>query len=139
VYALVRSVGYHAAVQLFKIGWGSERTTLNDDTPDPAADPGPGRPEVRPILETYLKERGNIPNMFRTVALRPSHLRTLIAHFRTVMNEGNRAPASERAPVGAYLPLERLSILTQLPHCLGKTERRERRAGRGDPGPGRAG
>src|SRR2546428_352248 len=23
VYALVRSVGYHAAVQLFKIGWGS--------------------------------------------------------------------------------------------------------------------
>jgi uncharacterized membrane protein YbhN (UPF0104 family) len=22
VYALVRSVGYHAAVQLFKIGWG---------------------------------------------------------------------------------------------------------------------
>ena len=30
-------------------------------TPDQAA------PEVRPILETYLKERGNIPNMFRTV------------------------------------------------------------------------
>jgi len=22
VYALVRSVGYHAAVQMFKIGWG---------------------------------------------------------------------------------------------------------------------
>src|SRR5438874_4159342 len=25
VYALVRSVGYHAAVQLFKIGWGKRR------------------------------------------------------------------------------------------------------------------
>jgi alkylhydroperoxidase family enzyme len=45
-------------------------------------------PEVAPIFETYLRERGNIPNMFRTVALRPSHLRTMIAHFRTVMNEG---------------------------------------------------
>jgi len=45
-------------------------------------------PEVRPIFETYLRERGNIPNMFRTVALRPEHLRSLIAHFRTVMNEG---------------------------------------------------
>jgi len=44
--------------------------------------------EVAPIFETYLKERGNIPNMFRTVALRPNHLRTMIAHFRTVMNEG---------------------------------------------------
>src|SRR6266513_2509964 len=45
-------------------------------------------PEVAPIFETYLKERGNIPNMFRTVALRSNHLRTMIAHFRTVMNEG---------------------------------------------------
>jgi len=25
VYALVRSVGYHAAVQLFKIGWGKRK------------------------------------------------------------------------------------------------------------------
>lgn len=44
--------------------------------------------EVRTIFETYLRERGNVPNMFRTVALRPAHLRTMIAHFRTVMNEG---------------------------------------------------
>lgn len=55
-------------------------------TPEQAA------PEVRPIFEAYLKERGNIPNMFRTVALRPPHLRTLIAHFRTVMNEGTVPP-----------------------------------------------
>ena len=55
-------------------------------TPDQAV------PEVRAIFDTYLKERGNIPNMFRTVALRPNHLRTLIAHFRTVMNEGTVPP-----------------------------------------------
>jgi alkylhydroperoxidase family enzyme len=43
---------------------------------------------VREIFEAYLAERGNIPNMFRTVAARPKHLETMIAHFRTVMNEG---------------------------------------------------
>ena len=49
-------------------------------------------PEVRTIFETYLRERGNIPNMFRTAAARPQHLVTMIAHFRTVMNEGTVPP-----------------------------------------------
>jgi hypothetical protein len=49
-------------------------------------------PAVRPIFETYLRERGNIPNMFRTAARRPNHLVTMIAHFRTVMNEGTVPP-----------------------------------------------
>ncbi len=40
------------------------------------------------IFDVYLKERGNVPNMFRTVAHRPEILRTLIAHFRAVMNTG---------------------------------------------------
>jgi hypothetical protein len=53
-----------------------------------ALSPDEAAPDVRPIFETYLKERGNIPNMFRTLAVRPAHLRTAIAHFRTVMNEG---------------------------------------------------
>ena len=43
---------------------------------------------VRDVFEAYLKERGNIPNMFRTAARRPAHLLTMLAHFRTVMNEG---------------------------------------------------
>ena len=47
---------------------------------------------ARSIFETYLAERGNIPNMFRTVAVRPRHLETLIAHFRVVMNEGEAPP-----------------------------------------------
>jgi hypothetical protein len=49
-------------------------------------------PEVKGIFETYLKERGNIPNMFRTVGVRPKHLGTMIAHFRTVMTEGEVPP-----------------------------------------------
>ena len=45
-------------------------------------------PESAKIYETYQKERGNVPNMFRTVAHRPEILRTMIAHFRAVMNTG---------------------------------------------------
>ncbi|MFN8548125.1 MAG: carboxymuconolactone decarboxylase family protein [Candidatus Eisenbacteria bacterium] len=40
---------------------------------------------VREIFDLYQRERGNVPNMFRTVAHRPELLRTMIAHFRAVM------------------------------------------------------
>jgi alkylhydroperoxidase family enzyme len=45
-------------------------------------------PESEKIYDTYLQERGNVPNMFRTVAHRPEIFRTMIAHFRAVMNTG---------------------------------------------------
>jgi alkylhydroperoxidase family enzyme len=48
--------------------------------------------EVKNIFEAFLKERGNIPNMFRTAGVRPKHLTTMISHFRTVMNEGDVPP-----------------------------------------------
>ncbi len=63
--------------------------------PDPRVRPrGPSEVEgeVRSIFDLYLRERGNIPNMFRTIAVRPAHLRTLIHHFRTVMSEGTVPP-----------------------------------------------
>lgn len=49
-------------------------------------------PDARGIFEIFLKERGKVPNMFRTVGIRPKHLTTMIAHFRTVMNEGEVSP-----------------------------------------------
>lgn len=45
-------------------------------------------PEVAEIYDVFMKQRGNIPNMFRTVAHRPEYLRTMIAHFRAVMETG---------------------------------------------------
>ncbi len=45
-------------------------------------------PQVRRVFEAFQKERGNIPNMFRTVGVLPKHLTSMIAHFGTVMNEG---------------------------------------------------
>ena len=44
--------------------------------------------DLRSLFETFLRERGNIPNMFRTAAHRPEILGTMLAHFRTVMGPG---------------------------------------------------
>jgi hypothetical protein len=45
-------------------------------------------PEIRSIYDTYLKERGNVPNAFKLFAYVPSYLTTLIAHYRAVMFTG---------------------------------------------------
>ena len=44
--------------------------------------------ESAKVYDTYLQERGNVPNMFRTAAHRPEIFRTMIAHFRAIMNTG---------------------------------------------------
>jgi hypothetical protein len=44
--------------------------------------------EIRAIYDTYLKERGNVPNAFKLFAYVPSYLTTLIAHYRAVMFTG---------------------------------------------------
>lgn len=43
---------------------------------------------ARSIFEDFLRERGNVPNMFRTLAHHPALLETLFAHFRAVMAPG---------------------------------------------------
>ena len=45
--------------------------------------------ETRAIFETYQRERGNVPNMFRTMAHRPEILQTMIRHFRAVLAPGS--------------------------------------------------
>jgi hypothetical protein len=45
-------------------------------------------PEIQAIYDTYMKERGNVPNAFKTFAHIPSYLTTMIAHYRAVMFTG---------------------------------------------------
>jgi alkylhydroperoxidase family enzyme len=45
-------------------------------------------PDVAAIYDHFMKVRGNIPNMFRTAAHRPEIMKTMIAHFRAVMETG---------------------------------------------------
>ena len=60
------------------------------------------------IYDFFLKQRGNIPNMFRTVAHRPEIFRTMIANFRAVMETGT---------LGARLKEILFVRVSQINHC----------------------
>lgn len=45
-------------------------------------------PDVAEVYDAFMKTRGNIPNMFRTVAHRPEIMKTMVAHFKAVMETG---------------------------------------------------
>lgn len=64
--------------------------------------------ELRPIFEAFYAQRGNVPNMFRTAAHRPELTRTMLAHYRCVMETGT-VPAKLK---------ELLAVrVSQLNHC----------------------
>jgi alkylhydroperoxidase family enzyme len=44
--------------------------------------------EVGAIYDHFKKVRGNVPNMFRTMAHRPEIMKTMIAHFRAILETG---------------------------------------------------
>lgn len=43
--------------------------------------------EARVILEDFFKVRGNVPNMFRTLARRPATLKTATEHLKALFAE----------------------------------------------------
>ena len=43
---------------------------------------------VHPVYDHYMKVRGKVPNMMRSLAHRPEILRTLNDHFRAVLETG---------------------------------------------------
>lgn len=45
-------------------------------------------PAVAEIYDRYMRTRGNVPNMFRTMAHRPEILQTMIAHFEAILQAG---------------------------------------------------
>ncbi len=45
-------------------------------------------PGVREVFDGFMRARGNVPNMFRTMALVPELATTLSAHFKAVLNAG---------------------------------------------------
>lgn len=51
-----------------------------------AADEAPA--EMRTVFERFMRERGNVPNLFRVAAHRPTIGQTLAEHMRAVMGPG---------------------------------------------------
>lgn len=67
---------------------------------------------VGEIYDRYMRQRGNVPNMFRTVAHRPQILQTMIAHMEAVLNTGT-LPTSLKE-----LVIVRTSQMNDCEYCL---------------------
>jgi len=50
--------------------------------------PDQADPSAREVFDQFMRERGNVPNMFRTAAHRPEIMKTMTKHFMTVMTTG---------------------------------------------------
>ena len=70
------------------------------------------QPESVTIYDRYLRDRGNVPNMFRTMAHRPEIFATIIAHMEAVLNTGTLPKALKE------LVIVRTSQLNRTPYCL---------------------
>ena len=51
-------------------------------------DAGEVGPEMDELFARLRRQRGNIPNMFRTMALRPEIAETAVAHMRAIFSTG---------------------------------------------------
>ena len=51
-------------------------------------EPGDIGPEAREVFTRFVSERGAIPNMFRTMALREEIMRTAADHMQAVFSTG---------------------------------------------------
>jgi len=74
------------------------------------------RSEVRPssvaIYDRTLRDRGNVPNMFRTMAHRPEIFETIITHMDAVLNTGTLSKALKE------LIIVRTSQVNRTPYCM---------------------
>lgn len=69
-------------------------------------------PAVADIYDRYMHARGNVPNMFRTVAHRPEIFETMIAHFEAILQTGT-VPLRLKE-----LVIVRTSQINQCDYCL---------------------
>jgi hypothetical protein len=60
--------------------------------------------EARPAFERFLAERGNVPNMFRTLARRPDIMTTLAQHLHAVTYTGS-VPVRIKESLAVYVSL----------------------------------
>jgi uncharacterized peroxidase-related enzyme len=64
------------------------------------------------IYDRYLRDRGNIPNFFRTMANRPEIFQTMIAHFEAILTTGTLSTKLKE------LLIVRTSQMNHCEYCL---------------------
>jgi uncharacterized peroxidase-related enzyme len=69
-------------------------------------------PDLAALYDKIYAQRGNVPNMFRTMAHRPEIFSTMMAHFSAVLNTGTVSTKLKE------LIIVRTSQLNVTPYCL---------------------
>ncbi len=69
-------------------------------------------PEIASLYDKIFAQRGNVPNMFRTMAHRPEIFSTMMAHFSAVLNTGTVSTRLKE------LIIVRTSQVNETPYCL---------------------
>ena len=52
-------------------------------------DPAAADASLKELFDSFIKERGAVPNMFRTLAHAPTVLKTVFDHFRAALAEAS--------------------------------------------------
>ena len=58
----------------------------------PRARWGDVEPPVQRVFESLFEDRGNVPNLFRVLAHRPTLMKTFTHHFNSVLTTGTVEP-----------------------------------------------
>src|SRR5271155_3056519 len=69
-------------------------------------------PDMAALFDKVFTQRGNVPNMFRTMAHRPEIFSTMMAHFSAVLNTGTVSTRLKE------LIIVRTSQINVTPYCL---------------------
>lgn len=78
----------------------------------PAIEPAEAPEEAKPTLRAFFEARGNYPNMFRTLSVRPAIMRTASEHMAAVTGPGSAPQALKE------LCIVLVSTLNSTPYCL---------------------
>jgi uncharacterized peroxidase-related enzyme len=89
----------------------------------PAIDPAAAPDEAKPVLQAFYEARGNYPNMFRTLSVRPEIMRTAAEHMAAVTGPGTVPQALKE------LCIVLVSTLNSTPYCLSSHSALARRHG----------
>jgi uncharacterized peroxidase-related enzyme len=92
-----------------------------------AIDPAEADPSLKALFDDFLRERGAVPNMFRTLAHDPELLKTWFAMFRATLRE---AAVSTRVK---EMIVVRVSRINSCSYCLGSHTGLAKRFGVTDP------
>jgi uncharacterized peroxidase-related enzyme len=78
----------------------------------PAIDPALAPEEAKPALDGFYRARGNYPNMFRTLSIRPQIMRTAAEHMSAVTGPGTVPQALKE------MCIVLVSTINSTPYCL---------------------